>query len=68
VQKEIDEARDGYMTLVLCTSTSIIPPSNRVPQVGGNEDACSDIPAAEALSLTWYHSGHPVLQPTIRLA
>jgi hypothetical protein len=28
VQKEIDEARDGYTTFVLCTPTSIIPASN----------------------------------------
>jgi hypothetical protein len=25
VQKEIDSARDGYVTFVLCTPTSIIP-------------------------------------------
>jgi len=28
VQKEIDEACDGYTTFVLCTPTSIIPASN----------------------------------------
>ena len=28
VQKEIDEARNGYTTFVLCTPTSIIPASN----------------------------------------
>ena len=35
VQKEIDEARDGYMTFALCTPTSIIPASNEGAQVGG---------------------------------
>ena len=28
VQKEIDEARDGYTTFALCTPTSVIPASN----------------------------------------
>jgi hypothetical protein len=28
VQKDIDEARDGYTTFALCTPTSIIPAGN----------------------------------------
>lgn len=35
VEKEIDGARDGYATYVLCTPTSIIPP-------GGHRDATGD--------------------------
>jgi hypothetical protein len=35
VQKEIDAARDGYVTFVLCTPTSIIP-------AGGRGDAAGD--------------------------
>ena len=35
VQKEIDGARDGYATFVLCTPTSIIP-------AGGQRDATGD--------------------------
>jgi hypothetical protein len=35
VQKEIDGARDGYATFVLCTPTSII-------RTGGSGDAAND--------------------------
>jgi hypothetical protein len=35
VEKEIDGARDGYATYVLCTPTSIIP-------AGGHRDATGD--------------------------
>jgi hypothetical protein len=35
VQKEIDTARDGYVTFVLCTPTAIIP-------AGGHRDATGD--------------------------
>jgi hypothetical protein len=35
VQKEIDDARDGYATFVLCTPTSIIP-------AGGHRDVAGN--------------------------
>jgi hypothetical protein len=42
VQKEIDAARDGYATFVLCTPTSILPAGSSgdsVPRVHGSRRA-----------------------------